>query len=128
MREAFNPSYNSRFDSFLYEVILEEQFGASLTVLSLLARQNMDPWEEATKYAKSPGGAAVANLSDLLSCVMGYSSLDERVRAEAVRLLHLLPSPNVPDPVVQNPVWPVVVGLVKRLKDISGIWIRNDRH
>ena len=69
----------------------------------------------------------MATLSDLLSTVMPYSFLDECVCTEAVRLLGLLPSPNFADPVAQNPMWPVIEDLLKRLKDISGMLIGNDR-
>jgi hypothetical protein len=127
MRTASNNSYNVTFAPFLYATILEEKSGASLTVLSLLARHDLDPWEEAAEYARSPGAAAVASLSDLLAEVMPYSFLDEFVCTEAERLLGLLPSPDFADPVAQNPMWLVVADLLKRIKEISVILIGNDR-
>jgi hypothetical protein len=127
MQDASTNTCDVKFNAFLYSVILEEQSGVSLTVLSLLARHDLDPWEEAAKYARSPGALTVATLSDLLSTVMPYSFLDECVCTEAVRLLGLLPSPNFADPVAQNPMWPVIEDLLKRLKDISGMLIGNDR-
>jgi hypothetical protein len=54
-------------------------------------------------------------------------SAHERVRAEAVRFLRLLPSPSIAHPIERNPIWPALVGFLKRLKDSSEIWIRNDR-
>jgi hypothetical protein len=127
MRNASANSYHVKFDAFLYAVILEEQSGVSLTVLSLLARHDLDPWEEAAKYARSPRGEAVTSLSDLLAGVIPYSFMDERVCTEALRLLSMLPPPDSAHPVTQNPMWPVIVDLLKRLKDISGILTGNDR-
>jgi hypothetical protein len=127
MGDASINSYNVQFHSFLYAVILEEESGASLTMLSLLARHDVDPWEEAAKYARSPGPATVAELSQFLSGVMSNSYSLARVRTEAVMLLSLLPSPSFADPTDRKPLWPVIVGLLKRLKDGSEIWIRNDR-
>ncbi len=69
----------------------------------------------------------VAQLSQLLSAAIPGSPSDGRIRAEAIRLLHLLPSPNFADPFTQNPMWPVITGLLKRLKNASGILIGNDR-
>jgi hypothetical protein len=127
MGDASINSYDVQFDSFLYAVILEEESGASLTMLSLLARADMDPWEEAANYARSPGPATVAELSRHLALVMSDSCSPARIRSEAVMLLSLLPSPSFADPVDRKPLWPVIVGLLKWLKDSSGIWIRNDR-
>ncbi len=127
MQSASLNSYNARFNTFLYAVILEEQSGASLTVLSLLARHNRDPWEEAANFARSPRKVVVAQLSSLLSVAMPYSPSHERIRTEAVRLLHLLPSPNIAEPITQNPMWPVITGLLKRIKAVSDLWIRNGR-
>jgi hypothetical protein len=126
MQKAFTHACNARFHTFLYAVILQEKSGVSLTVLSLLARHNMDPWEEAARYARTPGKATVCELSHLLYGVMPCSS-DERIRTAAVRLLRLLPSPNFTDPIAENPIWPVLAGLLKRLKDATGTLLGNDR-
>jgi hypothetical protein len=127
MSKVFISSCDPRFNAFLYAVILEEPSGASLTVLSLLARHNGDPWEEAAKYARSPGKSTIANFSQLLTDVMPCSPSDGRIRTEAVRLLDLLPAPSVADPIAQHPLWPVIMGLLKRLKEVSEMWIHNDR-
>ena len=120
-------SHTVKLEPFLYATILEERSGVALTMLSLLARHDLDPWEEAAKFARWPGAATVAAVSDLLAEIMPYSFLDECVSTETVRLLGLLPPPNFADPVVQNPMRLVVADLLKRLKDIFGIPIRDDR-
>lgn len=55
------------FDKFLYSVIREEDGGASLTVLSLLARHDMDPWEAADQLTRVPWTEAAAQLSLLIA-------------------------------------------------------------
>jgi hypothetical protein len=116
----------NEFDTFLHSAILEEEGGASLTVLSLLARQDLDPWEEAANYAGSPG-EAITKLSDLLENMMPSAAAGGGSRATAVRLLKLLPRPNSGDFLSRNPMWPVLKRLLERFKYVSEIWIRNDR-
>jgi hypothetical protein len=41
----------SRYDEFLFAPICEEVVGMRLSVLSALARMNLDPWEEASRLA-----------------------------------------------------------------------------
>ena len=41
----------SEFDDFLHARIVEDGNGLPLTVLSALARLNMDPWDEAARLA-----------------------------------------------------------------------------
>jgi hypothetical protein len=40
------------FDKFLHSVIREEEGGADLTMLSVLARHDMDPWEAAEQLTR----------------------------------------------------------------------------
>lgn len=58
---------DSRFDPFLYAAVREGTDGAPLTVLSVLARLDIDPWEEAARpsrrrifMARAYGYAALA--------------------------------------------------------------------
>ena len=44
----------STYDNFLYAPVGESAHGALLTVLSVLARQNVDPWEEAAELSRLP--------------------------------------------------------------------------
>ena len=54
------------FHQFLYSVIREEEGGASLTVLSALARHNLDPWEAAEELTRVPWAVAATQLSSNL--------------------------------------------------------------
>jgi hypothetical protein len=115
------------FDTFLHAAILDEESGACLTMLSLLVRRNLDPWEEAARYALSPGEASIAKLSDLLEGVAPWAGPDGGARAAAVRLLKLLPAAPPIDSLSSNPMWPVLKRLLEQLKYVSELWIRNDR-
>jgi hypothetical protein len=44
----------SEFDDFLYAPIVEGGNGMVLSVLSALARVNVDPWDEAARLARLP--------------------------------------------------------------------------
>jgi|HubBroStandDraft_6_1064221.scaffolds.fasta_scaffold316941_1 hypothetical protein len=48
------PTSGSQFDDFLYAPIVEESNGTLLTVLSALARVNLNPWDEAARLALLP--------------------------------------------------------------------------
>jgi hypothetical protein len=48
---ALSPLIGSEFDEFLGASIGEDRNGMGLTILSALARLNVDPWQEATSLA-----------------------------------------------------------------------------
>ena len=43
-----------RYDEFLFATICENPNGTQLSVLSALARTNVDPWEEAERLSAMP--------------------------------------------------------------------------
>ena len=53
----------SEFEKFLYAAVGEDHNGMPLTVLSALARVDVDPWEEAAKLMQLPkdAGAELTN-------------------------------------------------------------------
>lgn len=57
----------SRFDPFLYAAVREDPDRAPLTVLSILARLDIDPWNEAARLAQLPVEAAARALAGLIS-------------------------------------------------------------
>jgi hypothetical protein len=81
----------SEFDNFLFARIGEDQNGLTLSVVSLLARMNLDPWEQAGILATLPAQAAAKCLSRSLD------SLTDPLLRQAIgettvqRLLALLP-------------------------------------
>ena len=81
----------SNLNRFLYAPICEDCNGVQLSVLSALARANVDPWEEAARLATMPKATAEEALATMLH---DASALDlDRSEAEAVaaRLIKLLP-------------------------------------
>lgn len=83
---------NAQFDDFLYATIGEEGHGMLLSVLSALARVNVDPWEEADRLARLPRTVAARTLATLLDKLpVGLSDRPDST-ALATRLIALLPT------------------------------------
>jgi hypothetical protein len=64
----------SAYDDFLYAPVGESTNGALLTVLSVLARQNVDPWEEAADLNRLPRDTAARRLTAMFTASPGQSS------------------------------------------------------
>jgi hypothetical protein len=54
MRAASTPYLGSQFDDFLFAPIGEEENGMLLSVVSALARLDLDPWQEAASLTGLP--------------------------------------------------------------------------
>jgi hypothetical protein len=80
----------STYDDFLYAPVGESPNGALLTVLSVLARQNVDPWEEAADLSRMPHDTAARRLISMIMASPGQSSTADQA-AVADRLIALLP-------------------------------------
>ena len=63
-----------------------------LSVISALARANVDPWEEATRLAAMPKAIAEKALLSILDLVSGRSWKSPEAAAIAARLVRLLRS------------------------------------
>jgi hypothetical protein len=85
--------FESRFDRFLYAAVREDPDGTPLTVLSVLARLDIDPWKEAAKLAQLPGEAAARALAVLISALPKGSATLSDSETVAARLITLLPHP-----------------------------------
>src|SRR5690348_17876706 len=81
----------SRFDHFLYAAVREDPDGPPLTVLSVLARLDIDPWTEAARLAQLPGEAAARALARLISPLPKGSTTPSDCETIAARLITLLP-------------------------------------
>ena len=82
--------YRPEFDEFLYAPVGLTDEEAALSVLSALARQNLDPWEEAAQLAQLSKESAIARLTSLIASVtVGVAASD--TSAAATRLAALLP-------------------------------------
>ena len=78
-----------QFDEFLYARIDEGSDTTPLSVLSMLARLDLDPWEEAAKLAHLPRAAATKRLVDFVAATSGAP---HNAKTVCDRLLNLLPS------------------------------------
>jgi len=65
-RPVWATSLGSDFDDFLFAPIGEESNGMLLSVISALARLDLDPWQEASNLAGLPGETATKRLTSLL--------------------------------------------------------------
>ncbi|MGA2562847.1 MAG: hypothetical protein ABSF96_04725 [Steroidobacteraceae bacterium] len=81
----------SEFDQFLYASIAEERSGMLLSVLSALARMNLDPWDEAARLARLPRATATNYLTTLIAALPDGPTARADPGALAERLIALLP-------------------------------------
>jgi hypothetical protein len=91
MTRAASVSLGSEFDDFLFAPIGEDRNGTLLSVLSALARLDVDPWLEAAKLARLPGETATQRLASLIAALPDGPSAHADPRTIAARLIALLP-------------------------------------
>jgi hypothetical protein len=84
------PPAGTEFDKFLYASIGEETNG-TLSVLSALARLDLDPWDEASRLARMPRRGAIQFLTTLITALPDGSSARSNPTMHAERLTALLP-------------------------------------
>ncbi len=97
------PSTKSEYEAFLYATIGAEANGNSLSVLSAMARMNLDPWREAASLAELSAKAAVTRLTALIAALPGRSSAPDEAGLTATRLVKLLPQQGLLSPVLPQP-------------------------
>lgn len=88
---------SSEFDDFLFAPICEDANGMLLSVLSALARSDLDPWDEAARLAGLPEKYAAARLAALIEKLPGKPAVDTGYRTVAARLIALLPRRTTAD-------------------------------
>jgi len=93
MRAIPGEPLGSQFDNFLYAPIAEESNGMLLRVVSVLARSNLDPWEEASRLAHLPADTAIGKLAALIASMPGAPTARPNPRTTAALLIPLLPRP-----------------------------------
>ena len=94
MSAVSTPRLGCQFDRFLYASVGDDNNGMPLTVLSALARIDVDPGEAASKLTQLPQESAVTQLASLLGALRNapVAGLDP-VRI-APPLIALLPCPR----------------------------------
>jgi hypothetical protein len=85
------PEYNK----FLFAIAAEDR-GTPVTVLSALARQDLDPWAESAALARLPPALAIQRLSRLLEPA-GTAPTQPQFRRTAAKLIALLPAAAIMD-------------------------------
>jgi len=85
------PGLGSEYEKFLFASIGAEENGTLLSVLSALARLDIDPWQEAASLAQLPGNAAIQRLASLIAAMPSGSSAPAEPATTAARLIALLP-------------------------------------
>jgi hypothetical protein len=92
-----NPILNSEFNDFLFTPICEETNGMPLSILSALARLDMDPWQEAARLTRLPQELAARSLSLMIGELSGRRWSPSESEVIAARLVQLLPSRTTPN-------------------------------
>jgi hypothetical protein len=87
----------SEFDNFLCAPIGADKNGMRLSVLSALARLDIDPWQEAGELARLPPEYAIARLASRIAALPDDSSVHPDPGRIAGRLVELLPRQARPD-------------------------------
>jgi hypothetical protein len=98
---AHAPRLGSEFNAFLFSTIGEGRNGMPLSVVSLLARRDLDPWLEAASLAAMPADAASQRLDSLIRALPDQPLTLPDSRTIATRLIALLPrwtDPNIRPP------------------------------
>jgi hypothetical protein len=90
----------TQFDAFLFAPLCEDRNGLQLSMLSVLARINRDPWKEAARLAAMPRANAETSLvsSLRLAAVSGWDPA--QASNISSRLVALLPRAEVAAPVI----------------------------
>ena len=95
------PRLGSEFNAFLFSPIGEDRNGMPLSVVSLLARRDLDPWQEAASLAAMSAEAATRRLDSLIRTLPDQPLTLPDSRTIATRLTALLP--RWTDPKIRPP-------------------------
>jgi hypothetical protein len=94
-RSAASSALGPEYDDFLYASIAGVNSEMPFSVLSALARQNVDPWDEAAELARLPRESAILRLTPVISSLTAGSPARTDPAVDATRLVALLPQPAV---------------------------------
>jgi hypothetical protein len=111
------------FDAFLHSSVGEDANGLPLTLLTVLARLDVDPWEEAADLASLPTEPAMQRLTARLEAMPnGPATAADTVNiaSRLIKLLHRAPAP-APAPARKDSLLetPVHMKVVKQAKEIK---------
>lgn len=92
----------SEFNAFLWAPIGAGRNGMLLSVLSALARADVDPWQEAAKLAGLPREVATERLASIIAALPDGLSGGLEPKSIAARLIALLPQQGSSDIVLRG--------------------------
>jgi hypothetical protein len=81
------------YDAFLFAPVGEERSGMSLSVVSALARMDLDPWQEAACLAALPPESATQRIAAMLEALPSLLLKPPDVLIRAKGLAAMLPRP-----------------------------------
>jgi hypothetical protein len=105
---ALSPLLGREFDPFLFASVGHQQNGMLLSVLSMFARLDVDPWQEAARLARMSKVTATARLSALIAALPEAPTAGVPIESVAGDLVALLPRPiasATPTPEKLAAVW-----------------------
>ena len=88
---ALTPLLGREFDDFLFASIGDDRNGPLLSVVSALARLDVDPWKEAVNLARMPREQAMERLTSLLASLPKGATASLSPELVAASLIALLP-------------------------------------
>jgi len=86
------------FNRFLFALVGTDRYGHQLSVVSALARLDLDAWAEAAALARLPRDAAVNKLANILRRYTEIPRLAQESPTVAAGLIALLPDSATPLP------------------------------
>jgi len=98
------------FDDFLFATIGTGGIGLQTTVVSMLGRMDLDPWQAAADFAGRPAKAAAQKLASMIRAMPGEVLEPGEADASAARLIVLLPDKTA-DPLRRPAVPPRVAAV-----------------
>jgi hypothetical protein len=101
LRSTSTARLGSEFNDFLFAPVGEDRSGMPLSVLSALARQDIDPWQEAANLAGLTKAFATLRLASMIAALPDGPSAHREPETIAARLIALLPRRarvNIPSP------------------------------
>jgi hypothetical protein len=87
-----NAKLNPTFNDFLFATVCEERNAMPLSVISALARLDLDPWAEAAELARMPAEGAAQRLTSMLTSVVEVPPAQPDRATVSARLVALLPT------------------------------------
>jgi hypothetical protein len=97
-KTSSSSNLSATFNDFLFATVCEERNEMPLSVVSALARLDLDPWIEAAELSRMPTGSAASRLASLLAGVVNDPPTQPDRATIAARLVALLSAaakPNV---------------------------------